>query len=92
MDRKPETGKYMEPRMSVDTSPEMEKLFFKLLLEKSGEERLLMGFSMYDFSRQIVEQSLRAETPHMSESDLRLRILNAYYRGEISPALQNQFS
>lgn len=78
--------------MSVDTTPDMEKLFFKLLSEKSGEERLLMGFSMYDFSRQMVEESLKTETPDMNESDIRLKILNTYYRGELPENLQKKFS
>ena len=75
-----------------DTSHEMETLFFKLLLQKSGEERLLMGFSMFDFSRQLVEASLLNHQPSLTQKDLRSAILQSYYGAEINPALKTKFN
>ncbi len=34
-----------------DTSPEMESRFCEMIMKKSGEERLKMGFSMFDTAR-----------------------------------------
>lgn len=34
-----------------DTSLEMESYFIELIMKKSGQERLKMGFSMFDMAR-----------------------------------------
>lgn len=78
--------------MPLDTSLQMETLFHQLLSDKSGEERLLMGFSMFDFSRQLLEASLTHQFPSMTEAQKRLKILESYYSGEISKKLRTVFS
>jgi hypothetical protein len=37
-----------------DTHPEIEKVYSSMMMKKSGEERMLMGFSMYEAAREIV--------------------------------------
>jgi len=41
-----------------DTPPAVEQLYRELLLRKSGEERMLMGFRMFDVARALVRASL----------------------------------
>lgn len=41
-----------------DTSPEIEEKFFNMMMAKSGEERLKMGFEMYKMSRKIAIASI----------------------------------
>jgi hypothetical protein len=44
-----------------DTSPKAAELMRRLLMSRSGQDRLLMGFSMFDFARKQVEVALKAE-------------------------------
>ncbi|MCF8295971.1 MAG: hypothetical protein K9J13_00380 [Saprospiraceae bacterium] len=41
-----------------DTSKEMEKIYREMLMSKSGEERFLMGISMFQTAKKFVEASL----------------------------------
>lgn len=43
-----------------DTHPVIERMFVSMIMSKSGEERLDMGFEMYEFSRKIVQASINA--------------------------------
>jgi len=44
-----------------DTLPEIEKKFKKIILEKSPEERIMMGFSMFSTARRIVISSKNSD-------------------------------
>ncbi len=59
-----------------DTSNEMKKLYRRLIMSKSGEERLLMGMSMFDTARKIMLASLPENT---SEEDKRKFLLKRLY-------------
>lgn len=41
----------------------VELVYRKMMSEKTGEERLLMGFSMFDFSSRILLSSIKKGTP-----------------------------
>lgn len=41
-----------------DTSPEMERLYRKMLLERSNEERFMMGVQMFEVARTMILASL----------------------------------
>ncbi len=62
-----------------DTHPHIETFLRRCMMEKSGEERLKMGFSMYEFSRKLVESSLRFSQPEISEIVLRQKIFLRFY-------------
>lgn len=62
-----------------DTSPEMEKRYHTMLMERSGEERLKMGCSMYDAARAIVRSSILNENPGLTESELKEKIFLRFY-------------
>ena len=40
-----------------------EIIYRKMMAEKTGEERVLMGFSMFDFSSTILLSSIKGNTP-----------------------------
>lgn len=62
-----------------DTSIKIEKLFHKLYRNRSGEERLIMGCSMFDTSKQIVISSIKHKKPNINKRDLRIGIFNQFY-------------
>ena len=64
-----------------DTSPEMQKLYHDLLMQKTNEERFLMGLSMCDTARRIVLSSF---PEHISESEKKVRLLYRYYSHDFS--------
>ena len=80
-DKKRNTAKGVEmpcPSLS-DTSPEMEKRYHAMLMERSGQERLEMGCSMYDAARAIVRSSILNENPGLTEGELKERIFLRFY-------------
>ena len=64
-----------------DTSPEMKKLYRKLLMQKTGEERFLMGLSMCDSAKRIVLSSFPED---LSDSEKKTRLLRRYYSNDFS--------
>jgi hypothetical protein len=44
-----------------DTNPEMKKLFIKLMMGKTGEERLKFGCTMFDSAKKMVCSSLKED-------------------------------
>jgi hypothetical protein len=45
--------------MKTDTSKFMEKLYLNMIMSKTSEERLKMGFSMFDSAKKIVISSIK---------------------------------
>ncbi len=62
-----------------DTSEEMEKRYRAMLMERSGEERLKMGCSMFDAAKEIVRSSILNENPGLTESELKEKIFLRFY-------------
>jgi hypothetical protein len=65
-----------------DTSPEVERRYHAMLLERSPEARLLMGDSMYAAARALVRASILAATPNASPAQLRQQIFLRFYGHE----------
>jgi hypothetical protein len=59
-----------------DTSPETAKLVRKKLMERSGEERFLMGIAMFDAARKMVLASLPKD---LSKMELRRQLFRRIY-------------
>lgn len=64
-----------------DTSAEFEKLYHKLLKEKSGEERFLMGLRMGDAARKMV---LASFPQNLTEVEKRIKLFIRYYGNDFS--------
>jgi hypothetical protein len=68
-----------------DTPPEIERRYREMLLQRSGEERLRMGCSMFTFTRELVVASVLAKTPNVSPSELRRAIFLRFYGDDFDP-------
>lgn len=71
-----------------DTPPDIDRRYRTMLLERSGEARLLMGDSMYAAARALVRASILSATPDASPAQLRQQIFLRFYGHEFdAPAL-----
>lgn len=68
-----------------DTHPDIEKKLVEFMKGKTGEERLIMGCSLYDFSKQLVISSLRHQFPNASSSELWKRAFERFYGNDFDP-------
>ena len=62
-----------------DTSPEIQKQFIKMMGKKIGQERLLMGFSMFDMARGIVISSIKSKNKDANLKTIRSEIFLRFY-------------
>ncbi|MBC8525735.1 MAG: hypothetical protein ISS28_01955 [Candidatus Cloacimonetes bacterium] len=62
-----------------DTSYEMRKLYHKMLMKKSGEERFLMGISLCETVRKMV---LASFPDNINEDEKHVKLLLRYYKNE----------
>ncbi len=69
-----------------DTHPEMAVRFRNLMMSKTGQERLLMGCSMYDTAKEIVRSSIHNGHSGITEADMRKEIFLRFYGREFSHA------
>jgi len=69
-----------------DTHPDIAIRFRDLMMSKTGEERLLMGCSMYDTARQIVRSSIYNNRPEITDDEMKKEIFLRFYGREFSRA------
>lgn len=69
-----------------DTHPEVAAQFRDLMKAKSNEERLLMGCSMYDTAKQIVQSAVYNEHPGITPEKMKKEIFLRFYGLEFSRA------
>ncbi len=76
-----------------DTHPEIAIRFQNLMMLKSGEQRLLMGCSMYDAAKEIVRSSIYNEYPQISAGQMKKEIFIRFYGQDFSqPVLEKILS
>ena len=68
-----------------DTDPIMESRFLEMMMKKSGQERLKMGFSMFDMARRQVIASIKAKNPNADIKEIRREIFLRFYGQDFSP-------
>ena len=66
-----------------DTSKEVQELYYRLLMQKSPEERLRMGCSMFDAAKIIAKSSILEEFPAISPLEMK-KIFLRFYGEEFS--------
>ncbi len=69
-----------------DTNPEIATLYRNMIMRKSGEERLLIGCSMYDTARKIVLNSIRNNHPEITNTEIKKEIFLRFYGLEFNLA------
>ena len=67
-----------------DTDFVIEEWFREMMMRKSGEERMLMGFSMYETAKQFVVSSIKNNNPNISLSELRQEIFLRFYGNDFN--------
>ena len=67
-----------------DTNPKIEKIYREMLMQRSNEERFLMGCSMFDSAKRMVESSLRRQNPKISKSELRKQTFLRFYKNDFT--------
>ncbi len=74
-----------------DTHPEMTVLFRNLMMSKTGQERLLMGCSMYDAAKQIVLSAIYNSRPGITDVEIKREIFLRFYGPEFSQADREKY-
>jgi hypothetical protein len=69
----------------LDTHPDVAIQFRDLMMSKSGQERLLMGCSMYDTAKQIVRSAICNNRPWITDTEMKKEIFLRFYGKEFSP-------
>lgn len=73
-----------------DTSPRANQKIVEMMLQKAPEERLALGCSMFDFSKQLVTDSLKEETPSLSPASLRRELFLRFYGNDFDRTQQEK--
>lgn len=71
-----------------DTSSEMDQRYRGMLMQRTGEERLIMGCAMRDTARAFVEASLRAQDPQATVESIRKGLFLRFYGQEFDAESQ----
>lgn len=67
-----------------DTNPEIESRFIKMAMEKSGQERLKMGFEMFNMARKQVLASIKINKPDAGLKEIRRELFIRFYGQDFS--------
>ena len=73
-----------------DTSPEIENQFIAMMMRRSGQERLKMGFSMFNLARKQALASIRRNKPTAGTEEIRKELFSRFYGEEFSPEDQEK--
>jgi len=65
-----------------DTSTDMDQRYRAMLMQRTGEERLIMGCAMRDTARAIVEASIREHDPQATVEVIRKSLFLRFYGHE----------
>ena len=70
----------------LDTHSDVAIRFQNLIMSKSGEQRLLMGCSMYDTAKKIVQSAILAHRPAITPQEMKKAIFLRFYGQDFSPS------
>ncbi|MBI5194421.1 MAG: hypothetical protein HZA08_13425 [Nitrospirae bacterium] len=73
-----------------DTTPEINLIFENMMMKKSGQERMQMGFSMFNMARRQVIASIRNNKPDADEIEIRREIFLRFYEQDFSKEEQKK--
>lgn len=65
-----------------DTAADMDQRYRIMLMQRTGEERLIMGCAMRDTARALVEASLREHDPQATVEAIRKGLFLRFYGHE----------
>lgn len=73
-----------------DTSPQIVAKMEEMLRRKSPSERLAMGCSMFDLSKQLIKRSVLRDRPNISDADLRKEVFLKFYGSDFNSVQQQK--
>lgn len=73
-----------------DTSPDIAARYRAMLMERTGEERLIMGCAMRDTARAIVEASILAADPQATPQAVRKGLFLRFYGHEFDARVREK--
>jgi len=73
-----------------DTHPEVAAQFRDLMKATSNEQRLLMGCSMFDTAKQIIQSAIYSQQPEITPEEMRKEIFLRFYGLEFSQAAKEK--
>jgi len=74
-----------------DTHPEIAVRFRDLMMSKTGQERLVMGCSMYGAAKEIVSSAIYNSRPGITEAEIKREIFLRFYGQEFSQADREKY-
>jgi len=60
----------------------MQKILDEKYAALSPGERVKIGFSMFDFAKQLAKSSIRQSNPNISEKDLQKQVFLRFYKDD----------
>ena len=66
-----------------DTDLKSALMLHQMMLNKSPEERFMMGCSMFSFAKNIVKSSILANNKHISPGELKKHFFLRFYGNEM---------
>lgn len=81
----------LEVLKMFDTHPDAAVRYRDLMMSKSGQQRLLMGCSMYDTAKKIVRSAILNSRPEITDKDMKKEIFLRFYAQEFSRADREKF-
>jgi hypothetical protein len=79
-------SKELEVLKMFDTHPEIAVRYRELMMRKSGQQRLVMGCSMYDTAKEIVRSAIYNSRPGITDAEIKRKIFLRFYGQEFSEA------
>ena len=74
-----------------DTHPDVAIRFRDLMMSKTGQQRLLMGCSMYDTAKKIVHSAIYNRRPEITDEEMKKEIFLRFYGKEFRRADREKF-
>lgn len=67
-----------------DTTEEVKQIQRDIFFSKTPYERFMIGVEMIKMGRTIVESSIKQQYSNLSELELRIKVVERYYKNEFS--------
>lgn len=74
-----------------DTHPDVAIRYRELMMRKSGQQRVVMGCSMYDTAKQIVRSAIYNSRPGITDAEIKREIFLRFYGQEFSQAEREKY-
>ncbi|MCX5809293.1 MAG: hypothetical protein NTX36_07970 [Proteobacteria bacterium] len=74
-----------------DTDKSIEEVFFEMMMQKSGEERIRMGFEMFELAKKSIIASILHEKSGLSETEMKSEILKRCYGDALPSGIEEGF-